>query len=98
MLGKMEWFEHPAQGRAERRQAREARMPRRRLRSGQRCAWRSCRSHVCVGHRTTNVRDLGTGMTFDVEVEPYEDDKGTTLMVIARSIEWTSATTSRSTS
>ncbi len=80
MLGKMEWFEHPARVvqngvKPEKTDAKDAVAQRATVRLEELI------STYASATGTTNMRDLGTGMTFDVEVEPYEDDKGTYLMV-----------------
>ena len=82
-LGNMEWFEHPARVvqngvKPEYQSAAEKAV-------GQRATVRmeELLSAYASATGTTNMRDLGTGMTFDVEVEPYPDDKGTYLMVSA---------------
>jgi len=82
MLGKMEWFEHPARVvqngvKPEKQDAKTAVKQRATVRLEE------LLSTYSSATGTTNMRDLGTGMTFDVEVKPYEDDKGTYLMVSA---------------
>ena len=82
MLGEMEWFEHPARVvqngvKPEKTDAASAVKKRATVRLEELMST----SSSATG--TTNMRDLGTGMTFEVEVEPYKDDDGTYLMVSA---------------
>ena len=82
MLGKMDWFEHPA------RVVQNSIKPDTQAVTTpikQRATVRMEELQSCYASATgtTNVRDLGIGMTFDIEVGPNKDDDGTYLMVSA---------------
>ena len=79
-LGTMEWFEHPARVvqnaiKPETQDAIEA--------AKQRAAVRmeELQSLYATATGTTNVRDIGIGMTYDIEVGPNEKDNGKYLVV-----------------
>ena len=82
MLGKMDWFEHPARvvQNAIKPDSQPAATP-----IKQRATVRMEELQSCYASATgtTNVRDLALGMTFDIKVEPNEDDDGTYVMVSA---------------
>ena len=83
MLGKMEWFEHPAKVVQNRIKpdkdtaSKDAAKQRAKVRIEELLTLYSSATG------TTNMRDLAIGMTFDVEVPANKDDNGTYLMVSA---------------
>ncbi|MCE9660229.1 MAG: type VI secretion system tip protein VgrG [Burkholderiales bacterium] len=82
MLGKMDWFEHPARvvQNAIKPDAQPVTTP-----IKQRATVRMEELQSCYASATgkTNVRDLALGMTFDIENESNSDDDGTYVMVSA---------------
>jgi type VI secretion system secreted protein VgrG len=82
MLGKMDWFEHPARvvQNAIKPDHQSADTP---LTQRAKVRMEELQSCYASATGTTNVRDLALGMTFDVENENNEDDNGTYVMVSA---------------
>jgi type VI secretion system secreted protein VgrG len=79
MLGKMEWFEHPA--RVVQNGVKPEAQPAKTLVTQQaKVRMEELLSLYASATGQTNVRDLGVGMTFDID---GVDDKGTYLMVSA---------------
>ena len=85
MLGKMEWFEHPARvvQNAIKPDAQSASSVTSEAKQRASVRMEELLSLYSSATGTTNMRDLGIGMTFDVEVEPNKDDNGTYLMASA---------------
>ncbi len=82
MLGKMDWFEHPARvvQNAIKPDTQPVTTP-----IKQRATVRMEELQSCYASATgkTNVRDLALGMTFDIENESNSDDDGTYVVVSA---------------
>ena len=82
MLGKMEWFEHPA--RVVQNSVKDETQPAANVvKDRAEVRMQELLSLYSSATGTTNVRDLGAGMTFEIEVEPNKDDDGKYLMVAA---------------
>jgi type VI secretion system secreted protein VgrG len=83
MLGNMEWFEYPA------KVVQNRIKPDKDTKSADAAAQRAkvrieeLLTLYSSATGTTNMRDLGIGMTFDVEIPANKDDNGTYLMVSA---------------
>ena len=82
MLGKMDWFEHPARvvQNSVKPDAQPATTP---LKQRATVRMEELQSCYASATGTTNVRDLATGMTFDIENENNSGDDGTYVMVSA---------------
>jgi type VI secretion system secreted protein VgrG len=82
MLGKMDWFEHPARvvQNSVKPDAQPAATP---LKQRATVRMEELQSCYASATGTTNVRPLGLGMTFDLENENNEDDDGTYVLVSA---------------
>ena len=82
MLGKMDWFEHPARvvQNGVKPDSQPVDTP---LKQRATVRMEELQSCYASATGTTNVRDLALGMTFDIENEANEADDGTYVMVSA---------------